>query len=49
MEYLRKLEESKSHEAKVMKGVEGWIVGESPYHSKRWMPPVQRKDLGYTI
>lgn len=26
-------------EAEIMKNVPGWIVGESVYHGKRWLPP----------
>ncbi|RZC69241.1 hypothetical protein C5167_032327 [Papaver somniferum] len=34
-EWKKYLEE----EARIMKDVPGWKVGESVYHSKRWMPP----------
>lgn len=30
---------SRQEEAKLMSKVDGWKVGESPYHSKRWVPP----------
>ena len=30
-------------EAKIMKGVAGWKVGENVYNSGRWMPPATGK------
>lgn len=27
-------------EAEIMKDVEGWVVGESVYSGKRWLPPL---------
>jgi len=36
---VRRQTESEAMEAKVMESVEGWNVGESVYHSKRYVPP----------
>ncbi|XP_059846971.1 NADH dehydrogenase [ubiquinone] 1 alpha subcomplex subunit 13 isoform X1 [Hypanus sabinus] len=37
--YLRLLRENLEEEAKIMKDVPGWKVGESVYHSDRWFTP----------
>ncbi|XP_067824842.1 NADH dehydrogenase [ubiquinone] 1 alpha subcomplex subunit 13 [Heptranchias perlo] len=36
---LRLMRENLEEEAKIMKDVPGWKVGESVYHSDRWFPP----------
>ncbi|TFK06376.1 retinal-specific ATP-binding cassette transporter [Platysternon megacephalum] len=36
---LRLLRENLEEEAKIMKDVPGWKVGESVFHSDRWIPP----------
>nr|XP_060641143.1 NADH dehydrogenase [ubiquinone] 1 alpha subcomplex subunit 13 [Anolis sagrei ordinatus] len=37
---LRLLRQNLDEEAKIMKDVPGWQVGESRYHTTRWVPPV---------
>ena len=37
---LRELKENYEEEALIMKDVKDWKVGESVYHTKRWVPPV---------
>ncbi|KAJ7308243.1 hypothetical protein JRQ81_008768 [Phrynocephalus forsythii] len=37
---LRMLRENFEEEAKIMKDVPGWQVGESRYHTTRWVPPL---------
>uniref|UniRef100_A0A8C5UAQ0 NADH dehydrogenase [ubiquinone] 1 alpha subcomplex subunit 13 n=1 Tax=Malurus cyaneus samueli TaxID=2593467 RepID=A0A8C5UAQ0_9PASS len=36
---LRMLQENLKEEAKIMKDVPGWKVGESRFHTERWVPP----------
>ncbi|CAM4628842.1 NADH dehydrogenase [ubiquinone] 1 alpha subcomplex subunit 13-like isoform X4 [Lepidochelys kempii] len=36
---LRLLRENLEEEAKIMKDVPGWKVGESVFHTDRWVPP----------
>uniref|UniRef100_K7GBH4 NADH dehydrogenase [ubiquinone] 1 alpha subcomplex subunit 13 n=1 Tax=Pelodiscus sinensis TaxID=13735 RepID=K7GBH4_PELSI len=36
---LRLLRENLEEEAKIMKDVPGWKVGELPWHTDRWVPP----------
>ena len=36
---LRELKGNYEEEALIMKDVEGWKVGESVYHTKKWVPP----------
>ncbi|XP_069505171.1 NADH dehydrogenase [ubiquinone] 1 alpha subcomplex subunit 13 [Ambystoma mexicanum] len=36
---LRQLRENLEEEAKIMKDVPGWKVGESMYNTDRWVPP----------
>ncbi|NXM60256.1 NDUAD dehydrogenase, partial [Leiothrix lutea] len=36
---LRMLRENLEEEAKIMRGVPGWKVGESRFHTDRWVPP----------
>ncbi|KAM9174331.1 NADH dehydrogenase [ubiquinone] 1 alpha subcomplex subunit 13 [Mergus octosetaceus] len=36
---LRLLRENLDEEAKIMKDVPGWKVGESVFHTDRWVPP----------
>ncbi|XP_003384822.1 PREDICTED: NADH dehydrogenase [ubiquinone] 1 alpha subcomplex subunit 13-like [Amphimedon queenslandica] len=36
---LRALKASEAMEALIMKDVPGWKVGESVYHTKKWVPP----------
>ncbi|XP_017582989.1 PREDICTED: NADH dehydrogenase [ubiquinone] 1 alpha subcomplex subunit 13 [Corvus brachyrhynchos] len=38
---LRMLRENLEEEAKIMKDVPGWKVGESCFHTDRWVPPTQ--------
>jgi hypothetical protein len=33
------VDKERVEEAEIMKNVPGWKVGESVYHSKKWMPP----------
>jgi len=28
-------------EAEIMKDVPGWVVGESVYHTEKWIPPLE--------
>ncbi|XP_005999477.1 NADH dehydrogenase [ubiquinone] 1 alpha subcomplex subunit 13 [Latimeria chalumnae] len=37
---LRLLRENLEEEAKIMKDVPGWKVGENLYHTDRWVPPM---------
>ncbi|XP_077331559.1 NADH dehydrogenase [ubiquinone] 1 alpha subcomplex subunit 13 [Lithobates pipiens] len=37
---LRTLRKNLEEEAIIMKGVPGWKVGESAFHTARWVPPV---------
>lgn len=37
-EYLERELINLKKEAEIMKNVEGWKVGENPYHSKKFMP-----------
>ena len=37
---LREMKENYEEEALIMKDVKDWKVGESVYHTKRWIPPV---------
>ncbi|XP_043946585.1 NADH dehydrogenase [ubiquinone] 1 alpha subcomplex subunit 13 [Protopterus annectens] len=37
---LRMLRENLEEEAKIMKDVPGWKVGESVFHTDRWVPPI---------
>ncbi|KAM9112081.1 NADH dehydrogenase [ubiquinone] 1 alpha subcomplex subunit 13 [Pangshura tecta] len=43
---LQILRENLEEEAKIMEGVPGWKVGESVYHTDRWVPPIA-DDLYY--
>ncbi|XP_065060288.1 NADH dehydrogenase [ubiquinone] 1 alpha subcomplex subunit 13-like [Rhopilema esculentum] len=36
---LKQLKENYEEEALIMKDVSGWKVGESVYHTNRWVPP----------
>ncbi|NXX22548.1 NDUAD dehydrogenase, partial [Podargus strigoides] len=36
---LRLLRQNLDEEAKIMKDVPGWTVGESRFHTDRWVPP----------
>jgi len=36
--YAAKEAAIKEKEAEIMKNVDGWIVGKSPYYQKIWMP-----------
>ena len=36
---LRAMQSFEEEEALIMKDVPGWKVGESVYHSERWIPP----------
>ncbi|NXD70044.1 NDUAD dehydrogenase, partial [Eolophus roseicapillus] len=36
---LRMLRQNLDEEAKIMKDVPGWKVGESLFHTDRWVPP----------
>ncbi|XP_027328242.1 NADH dehydrogenase [ubiquinone] 1 alpha subcomplex subunit 13 [Anas acuta] len=36
---LRQLRQNLDEEAKIMKDVPGWKVGESVFHTNRWVPP----------
>ncbi|NXR95636.1 NDUAD dehydrogenase, partial [Hypocryptadius cinnamomeus] len=36
---LRILRENLEEEAKIMRDVPGWKVGESRFHTERWVPP----------
>ncbi|NXO72037.1 NDUAD dehydrogenase, partial [Phainopepla nitens] len=36
---LRILRQNLDEEAKIMQGVPGWKVGESRFHTDRWVPP----------
>lgn len=36
---LRALKAAEEEEALIMKDVPGWKVGESVYHTERWIPP----------
>ncbi|XP_072037915.1 NADH dehydrogenase [ubiquinone] 1 alpha subcomplex subunit 13-like [Amphiura filiformis] len=38
-DYLKVLKYNREQEAIIMKDVPGWVVGESPYHTKRWIEP----------
>jgi NADH dehydrogenase (ubiquinone) 1 alpha subcomplex subunit 13 len=38
MEYKIRQDVIDKKEAEVMKNVPGWVVGQSTYHSGRWMP-----------
>jgi NADH dehydrogenase (ubiquinone) 1 alpha subcomplex subunit 13 len=40
VEYCKRQEELDAKEARVMKDVPGWVVGQSVYHSKRWVEPL---------
>ncbi|XP_078525709.1 NADH dehydrogenase [ubiquinone] 1 alpha subcomplex subunit 13 [Lissotriton helveticus] len=37
---LRQMRENLEEEAKIMKDVPGWKVGESVFHTDRWVPPI---------
>ena len=36
---LKVLKYNQEQEAIIMKDVPGWVVGESPFHTKRWITP----------
>ena len=36
---LRGMKLFEEEEAQIMKDVKGWTVGESVYHTDRWIPP----------
>ncbi|NXN90890.1 NDUAD dehydrogenase, partial [Rhinopomastus cyanomelas] len=36
---LRLMRQNQDEEAKIMKDVPGWKVGESVYNTTRWVPP----------
>jgi len=36
--YVAREREILKEEARIMKDVPGWVVGESVYHGKRWVP-----------
>ncbi|NXA75243.1 NDUAD dehydrogenase, partial [Thryothorus ludovicianus] len=36
---LRMLRQNLDEEAKIMRDVPGWKVGESRFHTDRWVPP----------
>lgn len=36
---LRGMKLFEEEEAQIMKDVKGWTVGESMYHTDRWIPP----------
>ena len=36
---LRSLLAAEEEEARIMAGVPGWTVGESIYHTDKWIPP----------
>lgn len=36
---LRSLLAAEEEEAQIMAGVPGWTVGESIYHTDKWIPP----------
>ena len=39
----KKIQEDLEYEARIMKDVPGWVVGESVYNnSNRWTPPQRR-------
>lgn len=40
---LRKLRENLEEEAILMKDIPGWKVGESVYHTDRWVTPLQEE------
>jgi NADH dehydrogenase (ubiquinone) 1 alpha subcomplex subunit 13 len=42
-EWMTTRAEQVAKEAEIMKGVPGWVAGESPYSTDRWAPP--RYDL----
>lgn len=37
--FVKEWRKSLEEEARIMKDVPGWKVGESVYHSGKWMPP----------
>lgn len=37
---LRSLKENEELEAEIMKDVPGWVVGESVYHTQKWVTPI---------
>jgi NADH dehydrogenase (ubiquinone) 1 alpha subcomplex subunit 13 len=37
--YLRMKKQALEEEAKIMKDVPGWVVGESVYKTPQWIPP----------
>ncbi|KAJ8366634.1 hypothetical protein AAFF_G00348330 [Aldrovandia affinis] len=40
---LRMMRENLEEEAKIMKDVPGWKVGESPFHTERWVTPLSEE------